>query len=81
MSPPIETEGKGLTVTVTETDFEHPFASVPVRVYDVLLVGETVYAAVAGPPVHAYVEAPLAVNVVEAPEQIVLVPEIVTVGN
>ena len=46
-----------------------------------MLAGETVYDAVGGPPVQAYVDAPLAVKVVEAPSQIVLAPEIDTVGN
>ena len=40
--------------------------------------GETVIAAVVAPVLHEYEVAPLAVNVVEAPEQIVLVPVIET---
>ncbi len=67
-------------MTNFEDVLEHPF-EVPVTVYVVLLVGDTVQAAVEGPPVQTYVEAPLAVKVAEAPVQIVLVPEIDTVGN
>lgn len=56
-------------------------AAVPVKVYVVVIVGLTAYAAVKGPPDHVYVIAPLPVSVLENPEQIdELVAEIVIVG-
>src|SRR5438445_202891 len=69
------TTGFETTVTVVVSESKHPFASVPVTVYEVVTVG----LAVTGlplellkpvPGVHVYVAAPLAVNVVEAPLQI-----------
>ncbi len=77
----METVGNALTVNNCEAELVHPFAPVPVTVYVVFEVGETEYDAVEGPPAQTYDEAPLAVKVVEAPEQIVLVPEMDTVGN
>ena len=43
--------------------------------------GETLYAAVVGPPVQEYELPPLAVRLVEDPEQILLVPDILIVGT
>ncbi len=50
--------------------FEHPDAVVPITVYEVLLVGETTIGLLLEPLLHEYVEAPLAVNVADCPEQI-----------
>ena len=61
----------------------HPAALVPVTVYVVVLVGETdTLAPLNAPGVQVYVEAPLAVNVVPDPTQIVAGDaDAVTVGN
>ena len=64
-----------------EAVFVQPLAPVPVTVYEVVEVGDTVVPAVFEPLLQTYVEAPLAVNVVEPAIQIVEVPEIVTVGT
>jgi hypothetical protein len=49
----------------------HPLAAVPVTVYVVVVVGVTVTGEpVSDPGIQAYVEAPVAVNVVELPVQI-----------
>lgn len=59
----------------------HPFASVPVSVYVVLTVGETVMLVVVEPLFHQeYVLPPLAVSVALLPGQIEPVPPTVTVG-
>ena len=59
---------------------EHPLV-VPVTVYVVVVVGETVaVAAVPAPLFHEYVVAPDAEIVVDCPEQMVDVPVAVTVG-
>ena len=65
-------EGIGFTVTVATAVFKHPTASVPVTVYEVVVVGETVIGFVVSPPDHEYVDPPLAVNVADAPEHIVV---------
>jgi hypothetical protein len=57
-------------VTVETAEPEQPF-EVPVTVYDVVAVGETVIEAVVSPPDHEYESAPVAVSVAEPPEQIV----------
>ena len=46
-----------------------------------LVAGVTLYDAVAGPPDHEYVLAPVAVSVVEEPEHTLVTPEIVIVGG
>jgi hypothetical protein len=58
-------------VTVATAVPVHPAASVPVTVYEVVLVGETVIGLVVAPVFQEYVEAPLAVKVASAPKQIV----------
>ena len=68
--------GVSFTVTVTVPVLTHPFASVPVTVYVVVVVGLAVTAApvVADNPVeglHVYVLAPLAVKLILLPVQIV----------
>lgn len=77
--------GVAFTVTVTVAVFVHPFASVPVIVYVVVVVGFAVTLApvVDDKPVDGlqlYVEAPPAVSDVLAPLQIVTDGETVTVG-
>jgi hypothetical protein len=47
----------------------------------VLLTGDTLYAAVAGPPDQLYVLAPLAVSVVLLPEQIIVLPLMLITGK
>jgi hypothetical protein len=49
---------------------EHPFTPVPVTKYTVVKVGLTEILVVVAPEFHEYVVAPLAVSVVELPEQI-----------
>ena len=77
------TVGNGFTVTLTAAVPVHPAALVPVTVYVVVLVGDTVLEL----PVprlcdQLYVLAPFAVNVVLCPEHIVAGDaEAVTVGN
>ena len=74
--------GIGLTVTVIVAVFVHPAAEVPVTVYVVVDAGVTVADAVEiFPGIQLYVEAPLAVSVVEDPAQIEFVPVAVTVGS
>ena len=79
--PEMATDGKLLTVTNCETVLEHPLEAVPVTVYVALFTGETVFVGPVGPPDHEYVEAPLAVKVVDEPLQIVVTPEMDTVGT
>ena len=71
IEPPL---GAGFTLTVTDVVFVHPFPSVPITVYVVVVVGPAVTVApvvddkpMAG--LHAYVNAPLAVSVVLLPLQ------------
>ena len=46
-----------------------------------MVIGETLYAAVDGPPDQEYELPPLAVRLVDAPAQILVAPEIVIVGT
>ena len=77
------TVGNGLTVTPTVAVFTQPLAFVPVTVYVVLAVGDTVTDEPDKlPGLHTYVEAPLALNEVLPPTQIAEFVELaVTVGN
>ena len=73
--------GIEFTVIVLTDVFTHPFPSVPVTVYVVVVVGENATPFVT-PPVQVYVLAPVPFKVVELPLQItepVVVDE--TVGN
>jgi hypothetical protein len=85
--PPIEARtGKAFTVTVAWSVFTHPFESVPVTVYVVVVDGLAVTLAVfvALNPVdglHTYVDAPLAVKVVLKPSQIIASEPALTLGN
>ena len=76
------TVGVVLTVTNCVDVLVQPLAAVPVTVYVVVDVGETVTGEPDNDPgIHVYVEAPLPVNVVELPLQIVaLEAAAVTVG-
>ena len=61
------TIGSALTITMTASEFVHPFASVPVTVYVVEPnVGANEVPFVI-PPVHEYVDAPVAANVTFGP--------------
>jgi hypothetical protein len=67
----------GLTVTVTDDEFEHPLISTPIREYVVVEVGLTVtglgLTTKLGPFIHEYVPptpAPLPVKTVDDPPQI-----------
>jgi hypothetical protein len=69
--------GNGLTVTVTDFEEEHPFASVPITVYVVVIPGtvvtdEPVDEDKSALGLQMYVEAPLAVRVIIVPWQIVV---------
>jgi hypothetical protein len=77
------TVGNGLTVTPTVAVFTQPLALVPVTVYVVLVVGDTVTDEPDRlPGFHTYVEAPLALNEVLPPTQIAEFVELaVTVGD
>jgi hypothetical protein len=79
----LDTFGAGLTVIVRVDVLVQPFAAVPVTVYVVVVVGDTVTdEPVKLPGIQLYVDAPLAVNVVELPAQIVVLDAVVvTVGN
>jgi hypothetical protein len=71
--------GESTTVIVLITVFEltHPFVPVPVTVYEVLTVGDTIEL----PPLMVYVPAPEGTIVKEVPEQILpLLTEIVGEG-
>jgi len=78
----VVTVGVGFTVITRVAVLVHPFAAVPVTTYVVVVVGETVTVVpVSDPGIHEYVDAPDAVIVVELPEQIVVVGDVVaTVG-
>ena len=75
--------GKVFTVTVTCAVLEQPPGAVPVTVYVVVVVGETVTVVpLRLPGFHTYVDAPLPVSVVLDPLQIVeVLAEAVTVGR
>lgn len=78
----VVTVGVGLTVTNTVPVFEQPAPTVPVTVYVVVVVGETVTEVpLSDPGIQVYVVAPLPVSVVLFPEQIVAGEAVaVTVG-
>jgi hypothetical protein len=78
----LDTFGAGLTVIVRVEVLVHPLALVPVTVYVVVVVGDTVTdEPVKLPGIQAYVDAPLPVRVVELPAQIVgFVAVVVTEG-
>lgn len=66
------TDGEIFTVMVRVAVPVQPFAAVPVTVYVVVVVGDTVTGdPVRLPGIHPYVDAPVPVRVVELPEQIV----------
>lgn len=74
-----EIVGFGFTVMVCTAELIQPFASVPVTVYVVLVVGETVTEfPVSDPGIQVYELAPFAVSVVLLPSQMVL-PDAVAV--
>jgi hypothetical protein len=76
------TVGSGFTITLTVAVFTQPFASVPVTVSVVIVVGETVSVAAVPPELHAYVEAPDAVSTSLLPVQIAEEAAVaVTVGS
>src|SRR5690349_7698046 len=62
--------GAGFTVTVVEHELVHPFASVTVTVYVVVVVGLTVIEAVVAALLHKNDVPPDAVSVDEPPTQI-----------
>lgn len=69
----VVTVGVGFTVTVNTEVLVQPFAAVPVTVYVVVVVGDTVTdAPVKLPGIQLYVEAPVALSVVELPTQMLL---------
>ena len=78
----VATVGDGLTVIICVVVPVHPFV-VPVTVYVVIVVGETVTVAPDKlPGIQLYVVAPLAVIIVEVPLQIVAAVVVtVTVGE
>jgi hypothetical protein len=77
------TDGNAFTLTVTVAVFTQPLALVPVTVYVVVVVGDTVTDEPDKlPGFHTYVDAPLALNEVLPPTQIAEFAELaVTVGN
>jgi hypothetical protein len=79
----VVTVGVAFTVIVRVLVLVQPFAPVPVTVYVVVVVGETVTGdPLSEPGIHAYVDAPPPVSVVELPEQIVVLDAVVvTVGK
>ena len=62
--------GSGFTVTVAIAVLLQLLTSVPVTVYDVVLVGVTVMGFIVAPVLQEYVEAPMPVKVALAPLQI-----------
>ena len=82
-SAPALTEGGRVTVIVSVEVFVHEFASVPVTVYVVFVVGESISGFIVAPVLHTYALPPLAVSVTPLPEQTVVADaeiEIVGVG-
>lgn len=77
------TVGEAFTVMRRVDVFVHPLAFVPVTVYVVVVVGDTVTdVPVKEPGIQVYDDAPEAVIVVELPEQmVVLVAVVETVGR
>jgi len=75
--------GKAFTVTNAVPVAVQPFAAVPVTVYVVVVVGETVTVApVNDPGIQAYVDAPVPVSEVLLPLQIVAFEAVAaTVGD
>ena len=67
--PVIEQGGSGLTVTVVEHELVHPFTSLTVTVYVVVVAGLTVIEAVVADVLHRNDAPPEAVNVDEPPAQ------------
>ena len=78
--PLIDAIGGGDTVTVTVNAFVHPFPSVPITVYDVALVGETVIEPAVAPVFQEYDTPPFAASVVASPIQRVVLPVMPIVG-
>jgi hypothetical protein len=79
---PTEALGMTLTVTSLEAELTHPLLSVPVTVYKVFEIGLTTILDVVGnPPPQLKLDAPVAVNVVVDPLQIVVFPEMEIIGN
>jgi hypothetical protein len=78
-----ETAGRGFTAIEIFPVAVQPFASVPVTVYVVVAEGESVTEVPLNDPgIHVYVAAPLPVNVVEAPVQIVVLDAVAeTIGD
>ena len=73
--------GKLYTSTSVVAVLLHPFASVPVTVYTVYVLGVTLHVAVLGPPTQLYVVAPPPLNTLLLPLHTIGVPELaVTVG-
>ena len=66
------TVGTGSTLITLLAEAEHPDAFVPVTVYVVFTVGETVIAFVVCPVPHRYDVPPVAVSVIDVPAQGVL---------
>ena len=73
----------GLTVMVRVAVAVHPFAAVPVTVYVVVVVGDTITDVPLNPPgSQLYVDAPVPVSVVELPQGMVVAEAVVpTVGE
>ena len=82
-TPVIDTAGNEFTVMAAVAKLLQLFASVPVTVYPVLVVGDTIIAVVVPPPeLHTYDVAPPAVNVTAVPAHTVLdIGFAVTVGK
>ena len=73
--------GSAFTVTVADAVLTQPAALVTVTVYRVDDAGFTVMAADVAPVLHIYVPPPLAVSVVDWPEQMERVPETDAAGS
>ena len=79
--PPVAvTFGNGFTVTTHDDVLLHKFASVPVTIYVVVVIGFTVFGLPAPKPFHVYVIPPPAVIFIEFPKHIAP-PVAVIVGN
>jgi hypothetical protein len=73
--------GSAFTFTVTILVFVHPFASVPVTVYEVDCDGATTSLVPVPPVLQEYVDAPEAVSVVESFAHTEVLPDTQTKGN